>query len=435
MTGLQTLVARAALGCAAAAATVLLPRFRPAFQWTDDGFRRRYLLAFSLLRLLLFVTVFLLLHITPPGDLPGIYIPEILSHLAGGVPYRDYASSYAPLFPYLYAPLYRLFPSPLTLILFSIGAEILMAATFLRFMPSVLTESQTRVAALLCLANPISLQFVTIDGQNNVWIGLALAVALLWLAQSRAARSGAALGFSIASVKFLPLLFLPVFPLFLRRRAMAWMAGCAAVVVTVYGWFAFVLHAPVLQALQREGEIKSAGGLPFLVEAIAGRDLGRFAWDALLLLSLGGVLAAGWTVARRTLSETPGALGATTFLLPALLLTVMGLGKKTWPTYTEMVLFPLAMVLAASRDDSAGGRLRRGAMWLAGAFSLLSVTAHSVWSSMLSQAGAVQVHILLRARGGAAWLLLLLELALLTTYACLVWLCLGQAARIAAHRG
>ncbi|MBE7179921.1 MAG: DUF2029 domain-containing protein [Terriglobus roseus] len=427
MTGLQTLLARTALGGAAATATVLLPRFRPAFHCSPRRFRMWYLIAFAAIRLLLFSVVFLDLRIAPRGDLPGIYIGEIKAHLAGGVPYRTYATSYAPLFPYLYGALYRLAPSPLTLIIFSILVEVATAAIFLRFMPRVLTEAQVRIAALLCLANPISLQFVTIDGQNNVLIALFLALALLWFAEKREALSGAAVGLSIVSVKFLPLLFTPVFPMFLRRRAAAWIATCGAVVVAVYGYFDWVLHAPVLQALRREGQIKSAGGLPFLVEAITGRDLGRIGWDALLLLALAAVLATGWCRARAVEPGSRSALRAATFLLPALLLTLMALGKKTWPTYTEMVLFPLGMVVATCVGEDAAGTVRSRALWLFGVFSLLCVTAHSVWSSLLSQANAVTVHLLLSVGYGAAWLLLLLELGLFATYAALTRLCLRQA--------
>ncbi|GAA3769851.1 glycosyltransferase family 87 protein [Terriglobus aquaticus] len=436
MTGVQTLLARAALGCAATVATVLLPYFRPAFEWSERTFRRRYLLLFGGLRVLLFLAVFLVLHIAARGDLPGIYIPEIQSHLLGRVPYRDYLSSYAPLFPYFYTPLYRLHPSPLTLIAFSIAAEVATAWISLRFMPRVLSEQGSRVAALLCLVNPISLQFVTIDGQNNVWIGLALAVALLALAQRREALSGAAVGASIAGIKFLPLLFTPVFPLALRRRALLWIAGCAAVVMAVYGFFVGVLHAPVLQAIQREGQIKSAGGLPFLVEAALGRDLGRLGWDLLLVVALGAVWLWGWRASRHAVPYTRGALALTTFLLPALLLTLMGLGKKTWPTYTEMVLFPLAMVIArAATGEDAGRGVRPALVAVLGAFSLLSVTAHSVWASMLSQAGAVQVHALLRVGSGPAWLLMVLEAGLFATYAALAGISCVQAGRAAADRG
>ena len=428
MTGTQTLLARTVLGCVAAAATVLLPRFGRAYTWSDGDFRKRYLLAFSGVRFLLFGFVFLLLRIAPRGDLPGIYVGELKAYLAGAVPYRDYASSYAPLFPYLYGPLYRLHPSALTIIACSILVEIATAVIFLRWMPRVVSESRARFAALLCLCNPISLQFVTVDGQNNVVIGLFLALALLWSTRKRAAWSGASLGMSIASVKFLPLLFFLVFPMFLRRGWLKWVAGCAAVVGLVYGTFAFALHAPVLQAAQREGEIKSAGGLPFLVETIAGRDLGRLGWDGLLLLALGAVLLLGWRLARRCEPESRAALAGAAFLLPALLLTVMALGKKTWPTYTEMVLFPLSMAVAVAATGRSG-EFRRGAVWLVGVFSLLSVTAHSVWSSVLQQATAPRVHTLLRAGDAWAWAFLLLEIGLFSAYAALAGLCLRAAAR------
>ncbi len=47
---------------------------------------------------------------------------------------------------------------------------------------------------------------------------------------------------------------------------------------------------------------------------------------------------------------------------------------------------------------------------------MVGVTEHSLWASMLGQMDSVQLHARLAAGNGMAWVLLLLELALLGLY-------------------
>ncbi len=448
MTGTQTFEARTALGLAAAVATLAAVRFRPAFRATARDFDRVYLAVFASTRLLLFAVTFLVLRLPVRGDLPSYYLQEAWWRLAGGVPYRTFPSSYAPLSSFLYAAVYSIHRSPLTLVLFAIVAEIAAAWVWLRVLDGVAPEHTARTAALLCLFHPISLQYVTIDGQNNVLISLFLALAFLALLRGRPATSGALIGASIAVVKFLPLLFTPAFVLYARRQGFAWAVACSTVILLVYGYFLLALRAPVFDVFSREGDLKTAGGLPYLVESISGRDFHLKLWDRLLLLVLAALVvrvavlawrasslsSAAQTIATQTIAaQTRGTqtratqTRATLFSLGAFLLALMALAKKTWPTYSLMLLFPLALAVAATAARPRGW-LQRSAIALFAVFGVLSVTVHSFWASILNQAPFSELHASLRAGQLSAWVLLLLEVALSAAYAWLALVCIREEA-------
>ncbi len=426
MTGVQTFEARAVLGTVGAVATVAAVRWQPAYRAVPRRFDRAYLAVFAAVRLLLFTLVFVVLRLPVRGDLPSFYMQEAWARLAGKVPYRDFLSSYAPLSSYLYAAVYGVHKSPVTLVLFAVLVEIAAAALWLRVLHCTAPERIARAAALLCLFNPISLQYVTIDGQNNVLISLLLAGAVLALLRGRRAVSGVWVGVAIAAVKFLPLLFTPSFVLYARRRGIAWAAGCAAVVGAVYGFFQVVLHAPVLSVFSREGDLKTAGGLPYLVESISGIDFGLKVWDILLLCVLAALVCRVAVLAWRgremvLVSEARATMAS----MSVLLLTLMALAKKTWPTYSLMVLFPLALAVAATAAGRRGLWQRSAAGGFA-VFSLLSVTVHSFWASILTQAPALLLHVELKSGSGPAWTALVLELCLFAAYMWLILLLLRQ---------
>jgi hypothetical protein len=275
-----------------------------------------------------------------------------------------------------------------------------------------LEESEVRIAALLYLASPISLQFVAVDGQDNVVIALLIATALLLLLRGRTILSGAALGLSLVTFKFLPLLYTPIFFLTSPRR-WRWAAGTATVVLPVYGWLLFE-HAPILQPLAAEGELRSAGDLPYLLEAVSGLTLpGRF-WDLLLLLALFGLFAA---VARAARDAPPAVcLRAITFGVCAVTLAVLLLSKKSWPPYLMLSLFQICLLPASG----ARSRLRITTFAL---FGVVAVTEHSVWASGFAQFSASEFHAALQQGSAPAWLFFILELLLLAGY---VWLLLAS---------
>jgi hypothetical protein len=271
MTGSQTLLARAALGIVATVGSIVLVASRSLREQSRPSFDRTVFAAFVVSRLGFFVVLFLGVGVTPRGDVPAYYFRQAQFILQHQLPYRDFASSYAPLHPYLDAALLLLWHTPLALILFAVLAEVLLLPVWLRLGRAFLTESEVRTAALLYLGSPLSLQFVAVDGQDTVVIALLLSLSLLLLLRSRSALAGATLGLSIAAIKFLPLLYAPAFFLTSPRR-WRWAAGAAGVLAVVYGGMLF-RDAPILQPLAQEGRIRSAGNLPYLIDAIFGLSL------------------------------------------------------------------------------------------------------------------------------------------------------------------
>ena len=413
MTGQQSLIARGALGVVAGAASlgvVYSPRLQ---RLTAPRFDRIVTAAFFLSRLGLFSLVFLVLRISPRGDIPAYYWQEALSVLQGLMPYRDFASSYAPLHPYVDALAVSLWHSPLAIILLSILIEATLLPFWLRFGRELFSERELRTAALLYLTSAISLQFVAVDGQDTVVISVLLTLALFFLSRGRALFSGAAVGFSVASIKFLPLIYAPAFFLAFPRR-WRWVLGFAIPVFIVYGTFV-ALHLPILTPLRQEGNLKCAGNIPFLIESLLGVTMPSRLWDGLLLVAFAAVFLLVWNVSRT--ASLPVQLRAITFATAAITLTLVLFSKKSWPPYLMLSLFPIGLLIDVRRRSQVIGFA---------SFGLIAVFEHSYWATLLYQVTAQPFHQGLRSGQADYFVLLALQFLLLTGYGWLLACALGR---------
>jgi hypothetical protein len=368
-------------------------------------------------RLVIFGLVFLVLRIAPRGDVPAYYFEQAQWVSRGLLPYRDFLSSYAPLHPYLDAGLISLWHTPLAIMLFSVLAELVLLPLWMRAGREFLPERDLRMAALLYLASPVSLQFVAIDGQDNVAIAVLIALGLLLTLRSRVAGAGAALGASVAAIKFLPLLYAPAFFASVPKR---WrlLLGAGAVCAMVYGGFA-LMHAPILQPLAAEGD------LPYVIETIFGVMLPARLTDGCLLLVLLAVFAAVARAAYR--AEIGARMRALTFGMAAATLALLLLSKKSWPPYLMLALFPVCLLV---RGEPAS-RARNG-MRVAGfaVFSVIAVVEHSYWSSIFAQFSSAEFHQALSSGRLDVWVLLAVELLLIGGYC---WLLYEAMRRLAAR--
>ncbi len=336
----------------------------PRFDWLVTT-------TFAASRLGIFGLIFLILRISPRGDIPAFYWPEASSVLHGLLPYRDYGSSYAPLHPYLDGLAILIWHSPLAIILLAIFAEIAMLWLWLRFGREFLSEAEIRTAALLYLSSAISLQFVTIDGQNNVIVAAFVALSLLLASRQRELVSGAAIGIAVAAVKFTPLLYGPAFFFSLPRR-WRWALGMAIPVVGVYGAFA-ALRVPILMPLQVEGNIKGASNFSFLVESIFGVDVPARIWDFLLIAVLAWVFFLLVRAVRGRSSEVQ--FRALIFSIASLTVALVLFAKKSWPNYLVLGLFPICLTIDARRRlELAGFAL----------FSFVAVMEHSYYATLVN---------------------------------------------------
>lgn len=405
LTGNQTLIARAALAIVAGTTSLAATNSRFA-ALSCKTFDRLMLGIFIFSRLALYLIVFFILRIPPRGDVVGFYwneADEILHHLS---PYSDFQSSYAPLHSFLDASVIRLWHSPLALIVLAICIEVFVLPLWLRVGRLFASEADMRTATLLYLTSVLSLQFVTIDGQDNVIIAVLLVLALLLINHRSSFASGFAVGVGPVAVKFLPLVFAPAF-FFAVPRRWRWLAGFTTVIALVYG-ICLLKHLPILQPLLLEGRFKSAGNIPYVIESVTGIIFPPRLWDGLVLLVIGTIIVLVRNVSRH--ANLTARVRILTFGCTAIVLALLLFSKKSWPPYLVFVLFPICLLVASGRKS----RILTFAL-----FSFIAVIGHSYWASILGQIDAPGLHRGLMALDSRCLILLSLQFLLLVGY---LWL-------------
>jgi|GEM_PF-1378857 len=421
MTGFQSLEARAALGGVFAVLGYFAASSPAIHRGSQRTFDRTVNAAFILTRFSLYITTFFILGLPMRGDIPSYYLAEAHDVLRHMLPYRDFGSSYAPLHPFLDAALLFLWHSPLVMPLFAILVECFILPVWLRVSRLFCAEPVVRIAAVLYVASPISAQFVTVDGQDNVVIALLLGLAVLALARNRAVLSGVLVACGAVFVKFLPLLFVPAFFLPVARR-FRWLAGFLATLLLGYGYFA-LRHLPLLYPVAFEHGLRSANNLPYLVEGIFNLAPSVAVEDGVLSLVL---LAVVGLIARAVLRRTQSNRDAGTAIVfrviifgcVALNLALIFLSKKSWPPYLVLTLFPMCLLLGHRRRF----RLRLACFAF---FNLIALTASSIWATVFRHFPATAFHQSLVAGGTGVYVFLFAQTALIVGYA---WLFLESLA-------
>jgi len=410
LTGIQSLEARTALGSLFAAASYILGSSRWIHRSTQKTFDRAVNLAFIGSRLGLYVLVYFILHLAVRGDIPTFYVEPAQAALHGALPYIGYSTSYAPLHATLDAGLLLLWNSPLVIILFSVIAECFLLPVWLRVSRLFLSEETVRIAAVLYLASAMSVQFITIDGQDNVILEVLLGLSLLFLARFRAVLSGVVLAAGAVVIKFLPLLFAPAFFLVAARR-WRWLAGFATVLVVGYGYFS-LRGVPILFPFRLEHGSRTASDLPYVIEAIVNHTPPNIAEDLTFGIALLIILALLARVGFRRPSREV-ALCAITFGCVALNVALLFFSRKSWPNYIVLTLFPLGLLFGQ-------GGYRRLRLALFAIFNVVAVTTHSIWATIFSQFLAEPLHQAMMRRQPMAWVFLATQILLVAGYAWLL---------------
>jgi len=413
LTGTQSLLARTALGCLVGGISVWVSSISRLLTLTRRSFDRTITLAFVASRLAIFVGIFLVLHITPRGDIHTFYWDPSNAVLAHSLPYRDFSTSYAPLHAYLGALAILIWHSPLAIILLAICAEAFLLPLWLRVGRLFLEERDLRSASLLYLTSALSLHFVAIDGQDNVIIALLLVLALLLIHRSKFFASGASVGVAFTTIKFLPLLYMPIFFALVPRR-WRWLAGASAIILPVFA-VCLILRLPILIPLRLESSMTSAGNIPYLFEGITGLQVPAQIWDALVV----GALAAVFLL---IVIKAKGAgdalrLRLLTFGFAALALTLVLLSKKSWPPYLMICLFPICLLI---KNFS---KLR---VLVFALFGVVALSADSYWATVLQQAVSSEFHRGLLAHRSDCLILLVLQIALVGGYLWLLQLAIRE---------
>lgn len=317
----------------------------------------------------LFLVLYVVFDFHLTGDVPryydeGVWVGE------GQIPNRDFLTSYGPLFPYAIRSITALWDAQQAIVLAAIAIELATLPFWLRVGRRFFGERVARVAAALYVLSPIVLLNVAMNGQNQIWVGLPLALSLLLL-QQRDLASGAAHALSLVAVKALSLVFAPVLWLFAQARA-AWALGFATVVGSVYvGWYALA-GAQVLAGLRFESGRYTSGNLYYLASG-AGLPLEHptMAWiaPALLISALATVFLGAWARGVRVVPRNA------VHLCTLVLLTLLLFALKSYTFYLVMGFYCVCLSVANSELGTRG----QIGFALFGTLAALEPGMHSRW--------------------------------------------------------
>jgi hypothetical protein len=279
-------------------------------------------------------------YVAVPGlvrysDLMLYYTPEASKVLAGLAPYRDFPTSYGPVYPYLNAAALLVWHHPAAIALVAVLFEIAAVRLFVRLGSRDGDVAMARTS-LVYLLNPAAFYWSGMLAYNSPVVLLFWVLALATLLARRPVASAAALAASIVAGKFLGVLWGPVWLLASRRRLgiVAGVAGAGLAGLLAAGQLGIDLTLP----LQREGDRSTSGNLWFLAGVLPGAGPGSALWRwgpavafATAVAAMMVTTARRWSAAGPTLAQACGAMAAVGWLF-------MLLSKKSFPHYTPMFL-------------------------------------------------------------------------------------------------
>lgn len=297
-------------------------------------------MALAAMRLLVFVVLYLVVNLTPTSD-SVTYYAEAKSALAGGVVYRDFESTYGPLFTYMDAASVYLWNSPKSIILMAIVIELASFPLWLHLARRAFDESTARTAAMLYVLSPVPFFVTGVSGLNKSLGAAYLAVAIFFLLSRRDGLAGFVMGLANPGVKFLMVLFAPVGWVFALRKVRFSLAFFLPL-LAVYGVL-FWLGADLAMPFKMQLNYQTSGNLPFLLGLLvpdpASPVVQRF-FDVVALASLVLVFVIH---AFRTRTHEPSWLFHMCTLVG---LTFMVFSKKSYATYLVLFYFPLCLSIA-----------------------------------------------------------------------------------------
>jgi hypothetical protein len=284
------------------------------------------------------------------SDAAAYYLPETQRWLAGEMPYRDFRSSYAPLFHLLLMPAVLAWPAPGSVVASMLALETAMVVLYARRFGRTRTAQTWRVLFLYC-SSPISFYWVALTGYNSVLIALFSLIALLLAEARRDLAAGFTALLGLAFSKLTMILAWPAivfFPGGSVARRMAPLIGLLLLFPAL-----IQLRIDLLEVALDVGYVASSGNPWFLIslllsESAESRSL-KIASMLSLLVALGALLLLYLRSAR---SQTEG-FDRASALQAACCLLFMLLAYKTFPWYLTMGLIFLLHTLVGSERFSA----------------------------------------------------------------------------------
>ena len=373
----------------------------------------------------MFVAFYVVGHQEPTSDVPGYYVPAARAALAGQVPFRDFALSYAPLFAYVGAALVFVWNSTKVFALFVILLNAVALVWWHRAASACFDRPTVRQCTIL-YATSGHVLVQALLGTNQAWVSAALAASALLIVHERSAASGLVQAAAACTTKVLAHLFWPVLWICAPQRS-RWAAAAILPTVAVYAAFVAIgAGTGLLYPLRHEGDLISSGNLPYLLDlALSASPFERVLFDTLALAALGVTTAWLYMVARTMSVHDRRALLFAGLALTGLVFMLFS--KKSITGYVIFVMYPIALMLVSGM---ATVRARVGFMLV---FNVLLVAEPSLWFHLEGYHWPLRTWFAMGG-GSAAAAFVLLDLALLACYVYVAWLSVRAVRRTQAAR-
>lgn len=337
---MSVIIGKLAIGILCFVAAFLANRSRWVSRMSAGQFSWAVTAAVLATRLAVFMVLFVILGYEVQSDIPAAYYPEAKKALLGQVVYRDFFSTYSPLFPYTSAVAVGLWDSMKSLVLLAIVFETIAVPIWMKVGALVVDESVLRSAAILYVFNPLLISTVAIAGQNHVWISPFLAGTFLLLLRNVNGRAGILYALGLLVSKFLAVIFLPVLFVFSRKR-WRFVSGFALVTVAALAVMASVGANPLLPlAFQRSAGQESSGNIPYLLGFV---DI-PMTWFGYVLIAVCAEACICIYLWMRRTEWAPDQLLAAASV--CVFVTVLLFSKKAYTTYWACCCFCLCLLWA-----------------------------------------------------------------------------------------
>lgn len=302
----------------------------------DERWWRGVTLAGLCGKAILFLAIYLIIpELNRTSDANHFYLPQTLFFLEGGLPYRDYQSSYSPLFPVLLAPFVKLWPAAGAVVLLMVILDTLLVGLYLWRGRNQHDPHRWQVAYLYTFS-PIVIYWTTLTGYNSIIIAFFGLLGLLWAERGKQVWSGvaAALGFL-----FSKLLMVLLWPAVVFFAAAGWWKRAMPLVALIGLLSILYLNGyNILQPIQSEVGDHTSGNLIFLLLPLFPNLAETTWWNALPLVLFGLAFLPLWLGYWRAGQDNQGqafdnaaAFAAITCLL------FMIVSKKAYTFYLPML--------------------------------------------------------------------------------------------------
>lgn len=367
-------------------------------------------------RLGLFITLFVILDFNVPSDVPYYYYQPAKVALQGKIAYRDFSTSYGPIFPYIAAGAVAVWDSPKAIVLLAIVIEGIALLFWQHAATSTMADKDSKIGLLLYLCNPVPILNIAVAGQNQIWVSCLLAASFVLFLSKREFLSGFLIGLSVAAVKVLGLMFVPYWWLMSKTK---FRFSCGIILALALGFFPFYwVGADMLQPLKLEGSLVSSGNLPYLLSLVGFNLTGQTTGLLLNLLLLAAVGTLSLILYKRARLSGKGEISL--LGLAAILLTFLLLSKKSYTNYLNLAMLPLCCSAAVTLR----GKWRHELFLV---WCCVAALEPSLWHRWLAQANLNNVLHQMAGNGAMDFkppLFVLVELLLLGGYAYLLRLIL-----------